>query len=306
MNTDVDFDLRYLVGDFTTKADLALNVGHLENPSLWSGNKGGGEFSPWYWPALLGVARRRRAQIEFVAANVDQSILRSLEFPDVALASLSRHAKGALSPDAGDEQGSEKPLIDVTFREFFVSSSKSIPAKEDRETFSQNNSAGVLAKVIAGELDGWFRRDVLGPQDVLVDVPHLLLRMPFVLGDDAANLGSWNGVVNAKEPPFGLSEGLFEQHLKPSLFSNAFWLESPAFWWPTLKANTALNQLFLKSEAEWGDYVFCEDTSSFVPRSGEALEPVEFAAEYDGVWNRRHVARLKEFKYAPRSRLRTL
>ena len=36
-NPHVDFDLRYLVGDYQTQADIALNDTHLSNPGLWTG-----------------------------------------------------------------------------------------------------------------------------------------------------------------------------------------------------------------------------------------------------------------------------
>ena len=35
---DVDFDLRFLIGDYTTRTDLALNETHLGNRALWTGN----------------------------------------------------------------------------------------------------------------------------------------------------------------------------------------------------------------------------------------------------------------------------
>jgi hypothetical protein len=83
------------------------------------------------------------------------------------------------------------------------------------------------------------------------------------------------------------------------------WLSSPAFWWPPLKDNETLNELFFKPDAVWGDFIFCEDTSRFVARTrgDEEHQPVEFAAEYEGSWNRRYVARVTGYKYAPLSRL---
>ncbi|MYF08950.1 MAG: hypothetical protein F4233_13875, partial [Rhodospirillaceae bacterium] len=36
-NHDVDFDLRYLYGDYQSFSDLALNTNHLSNQRLWGG-----------------------------------------------------------------------------------------------------------------------------------------------------------------------------------------------------------------------------------------------------------------------------
>ena len=39
-NPEVDFDLRYLLGDYQTQADVALNTDHLANRALWRGLTG--------------------------------------------------------------------------------------------------------------------------------------------------------------------------------------------------------------------------------------------------------------------------
>ena len=306
-NAEIDFDLRFLVGDYSTRADLALNTPHLANRSLWTGLAGDADdkFHPWYWPALAHVSQRRRSQIEFVVANLDKAILPSLGFPESAAVALSRHAKGALSPEARSSGNEGKPIGEITFREFFRYSPRTLPAQDDRMKLLESKSDAVIGRVVAGDLEAWFRRDVLGPQDVLVDVPHLLLRMPFLLGARADSLDSWNVSTTERGAPFGFEAPVFEEHVAAHLFRCGMWLSSPAFWWPPLKENEKLNELFFQSNAAWGDFIFCEDTSTFVPRStqGEEKQPVEFAAEYEGSWNRRCVARLSNYKYAPLSRL---
>src|SRR5262249_6663498 len=56
-NPEIDFDLRFLVGDYATRADLAINTSHLTNPALWTGRRADAkdDFRPWYWPALLNT-----------------------------------------------------------------------------------------------------------------------------------------------------------------------------------------------------------------------------------------------------------
>jgi hypothetical protein len=292
---------------YSSRADLALNTRHLANRSLWTGlaSDSDDKFHPWYWPALTHVAQRRRSQIEFVIANLDKAILPLLGFPESAAVALSRHAKGALSLEASSSGSEGRPIGEITFREFFRYSPRTLPAQEDRVKLLESKSDDVIGRVVAGDLEAWFRRDVLGPQDVLVDVPHLLLRMPFLLGARADSLDSWNASTMERSAPFGFETSVFEEHVAAHLFGCDMWLSSPAFWWPPLKENEKLNELFFQSNAAWGDFIFCEDTSSFAPRStqGEDGQPVEFAAEYEGSWNRRCVARLPNYKYAPLSRL---
>lgn len=73
-NPQVDFDLRFLVGDYQTHADLALNDKHLSNRALWTGEPSHAKdrFLPWYWLSLNAAARRRRRQTEFVEGLVSR------------------------------------------------------------------------------------------------------------------------------------------------------------------------------------------------------------------------------------------
>ena len=267
-NPQVDFDLRFLVGDHQTQADLAINDNHLSNPGLWTGNPDDSAdgFLPWYWPAVNEAPDRRRQQIAFVADRLQDAILPSLDCPASAYNYLSRHAAGALSPAA-------KRARSVTFRRFFVTACRSLPNLRDRKRLAKAASTSkrandVVSRVVAGELDRWIRRDLLGPQDVLVDVPHLLMRLPFLLGPQGDDLRYWNQAVSAKEPPYGLAEEVYESHLRGARFAHDVWTKGPSFWWRDLKMNTELNSMFYDGGMPWLDAVFCEDSSRFRARGG--------------------------------------
>ena len=300
----VDFDLRYLVGDYQTHADLAVNNKHLSNRALWTGDVRDAKdnFLPWYWPALNDVAHRRRRQIRFVAEHLEDPISESLEFPPFASHYLSRHAKGALSPEAAR-------FATITFTKFFVTACRSLPIRADREDLAKtasghNTARGIVARIVAGELDRWIRRDLLGPQDLLVDVPHLLMRMPFILGRVANEHERWNDAVMATEPPYGLSNEIYNTHLEGARFPHDAWIKSPCFWWGMLKSDAVLNRMFFRNDSQWARVVFCEDLSRFRSSDNGAVgAPMEFAAEFDGAWSRRHVAHLRGKHYTPKSRL---
>lgn len=138
-----------------------------------------------------------------------------------------------------------------------------------------------------------------------MDVPHLLARMPFLLGQRAQKIDEWNKALDALDPPFGMEQELFDQRIAPAMFAHDMWVPSAAFWWPRLKRDDQLGELFFAStQAEWPDAVFCEDLSGFTLRAadGDADGPIEFSAEFEGSWGRRHVAKLEGIRYAPRSR----
>ena len=304
-NPHVDFDLRYLVGDYQTHADLALNNRHLSNRALWTGQpkhaKDG--FLPWYWPALNDAPRRRAEQIRFVAEHIDDRILETMKFPRPGSDYLSRHASGALSPEAIRARS-------ITFTKFFVTSCRSLPIQQERETLAKVAASGanavreVVSRVVAGEMDRWVRRDLLGPQDLLVDLPHLLMRMPFLLGPNANELERWNEAVVVADPPYGLSNEIYRNHLESTRFAHDVWTKSPCFWWWRLKSNAELNRMFFEKESPWADALFCEDISLFRSSdSGTSSPPMEFAAEFESTWNRRHVAHLPGKHYTPKSRL---
>lgn len=303
-NRQVDFDLRHLIGDHQTQADLAVNARHLSNLALWTGNPedAADGFLPWYWPALNEVAERRRAQIRFVGDSLDRPILESMAVPATASESLSQHAVGALSPEAASTNR-------VTFLKFFVTACRSLPIRIDRKKLAEDAGAGgrardIVSRIVAGEFDRWLRRSILAPQDVLVDLPHLLMRMPFLIGPGAHTVERWNEILLAKDPPYGLPRAIYEKHLHDARFGHDIWTKSPCFWWRTLKSNAELNRMFFCDDSQWAEVVFCEDLSRFTPSdSAMGSRPLEFAAEVEGVWNRRHVAWLKRKHYSPKSRL---
>lgn len=318
MNLDVDFDLRYLVGDFSTRADLAINTSHLRNRALWTHKAADSEnrFCPWYWPALGTVAQRRRAQVDFVRNHLDASVLDTFQFDDEDVEFMTLHARGALSPDAAvaaSTQNGGKPLLrEVKFRDVFLSKDRSLPLKDEREQLETAERGGntairdLMSRVVAADIDLWFRRDLVGPQEPLVDVPHMVMRFPFLLGTRAGQIEEWNKVVESAEPPFALEKELYKKYIESRLFREKIWTPTPCFRWPKLKADEKLNEHFFQSKDHaWADVVFCEDESRFRNRAGNNGEAglVEFTAEFEGAWNRRHISKLDQVQYAPRTRL---
>lgn len=316
-NPDVDFDLRYMVGDYQTHADLALNTEHLSSSILWQNasnrNGVGAVFAPSYWPNINEVASKRRNLIKTITDRVNDPVLEVLGFQPNALDTLSRHAKGVLVPHASTDQA----LRTATSLDFFKASSRALPLR-DRQLLAKRIADGdlhatsIVARVVAADLDKWVRRDAIGPQDVLIDLPHLLVRMPFLLGTYAGDVQKWNRVLYATDSNGGDPLGFVSHPVRGRVEQAKFnpmgiYSRWPCFWWQDLRDDDELNELFFSCEDQWADVVFCEDISKFVDVSRNDVDtadgPKEFEAEFEGSWSRRHVMDLQEIQYSPRSRL---
>ena len=299
-NQDVDFDLRRLFGDDRSLADLALNTDHLKCKRLWNFSEDE-RFAPWYWPNLPRAATRRRDQVKCVRGHLDSPIWHELDFPTLASEYLSRRAKGALLIC-----GTDQPMQTTTFRQFFDGTRTLLPRQKQAlgHLADDHNpdALSAMSRIVAADLDRWIRRDVLGPQDVLIDVPHLLARRPFLLGDRVGEIDRWNEAVRETEEPFGMDVDLHNRHLRDERFRRDMWVPSPCFWWPPLRGNRELTELYLAS-GDWPDAVFCEDASVFECVDNEADHPREVEVELEGSWPRRHILDVQGRKYSPRSRL---
>ena len=300
-NLHVDFDLRYLFGDYQSLADLALNTKHLRNDRLWDTDVGE-EFAPWYWPLLAEAAERRRQQIQFLETRFEQPVWKTLGFPKEAEEYMSLRAKSPLS--SGDQE-IQQARFDV-----FLETTRTLPPAEIEmlrklADDGADHAKKAIHRITAYEVDRWVRRDLLGTQDVLIDLPHLVAQMPFLVGERANDVDGWNAVLVAAAPYFGLDRTLFERHLEPARLSHDMWVPGPCFWWPKLKADGNLTEQFFAADGDWSDAVFCEDVSRFVVvgDNGEHGSPLEFEAELEGSWGRRNIAHVEDYAYTPRSRI---
>ena len=318
-NPEYDFDLRYLIGDYSTRTDLAVNADHLSNPALWTRERSDAKngFLPWYWPRLLDAGMNRRTKIEFVERRLSKVITEVLGISTQNYRYLSRQARSILSQAEETRRSAQNSNNakgeTATLYELFLASNRSLPSTKERRALldMRNKDIGcvetIVARTVAADLDLWLRRDIFGPQEVLVDIPHLLMRMPFLLGNATNDIDCWNSALDAAKegPPFGLDQALFDEYLKDEVFDAIDTDSSPYLWWTHLRENDELNALFSKGNSIWADVVFCEDRSKFIPigESESAGGPLEFVAQFESSWNRRYVAFMKGVRYAPKSRL---
>ena len=298
-NRDVDFDLCFLFGDCESQADLAINTDHLGSGRLWEG-VADAAFAPWYWPCLDDAVTRRRRQVEFVRERLNEPVWASLAFPDMVADYMSRRARARLYPVR-----SQRPAHQTTFREFFHGTG--ILLQKDIPTLSRMTDRGdpaaidAVCRVVAADIDRWLRCDVLGPQDVLIDVPHLLARMPYLLGARMRDLACFNAAIQEETEPFGMDADLYRQHVRGARYSADIWVPSPCYWWPMLREDQGLFELFLNSGR--GPFaVFCEDASVFASDDADGERPAQALIESATSWPRRHLAKVPGRHYWPACR----
>ena len=309
---NVDFDLKYLLGDFDTKADLALNTGHLSSKGLWNGEPDKGEFCPWYWPRLQDAAKRREAQIEIVRNHMKAPILATLNFPEQAIRELAPQSLAFLSPLV--EEGESLEYVgEATFWKHFLHSSRTL-SEDDRSGLlgvkkgelgacdPPNDEAiiEIVSRVVAGELDFWFRRDILGPQKLLIDAPHLQMKYRFRPNERGApNLDEWSRVANEWQAPYGLDLDFFRT-VKDAEFRPEFvWTDKPCFWLPIIESNEDFDMLADENDERQTEIVYCEDIRSFVRRN----EAQRFETALGRGIDIRYVANYIDYNYSPLSQM---
>lgn len=301
LTTDIDFDLS-LKGHPESKADLHINDKVLDNPGLWSEcPRRDSGYRPWHWPLLLDApeqfAARQEGLVQLLSREPEKTILDYFGFDQGARDRLSRSARGFLHPKI--------PAEEVTFFDFVTGNGNAVDPKEEKEgqKLMEVRDVEMIARICAARLHKWFERLVLGPQDILVDLPHLVQRFPFLLPESGReDVNIWNQTVNLREI-CGLSDpGLVEF----ARFAAPDWVSRPLFWWPRLEEKEDLSDLLLKeSKGNPCDFVFREDTSNFGTRESSH----SFVAAFHSAFDQRYVSRPDDAEeigvitYAPQSRL---
>ena len=287
---DAQFDLS-LRGHVTSHADFNLDAALLDEPGLWADlrklhHRGGSpwaEFRPWHWQTLFHAADTQAARQDWVHRNWREPIVGALGMRDDDVARLTDTAFGFIAPKSKDGEELQKR----TFEDFA------------RSPGSGANGAALVDQRIASRFVGarigkWLERLVLGPQDALIDLPHLVQRFPFLLGNDVKELEAWNAVIHDSEFVKG-------QLPEKCLFEPSDILSRPAVWSHRFENDEDVRERCRSFDfADVPAFVFLEDTSSFAP----IKEATQFRAGHHNAFDRRFVKYLSEdYTYAPQRRL---
>ena len=298
LTPDSDFDLT-LLGHPSSKADLHINGDFVDNRVLWYGSsEDSSEFRPWHWPTLLAtpISFKTRVRVlrDFLSSKDSHTttILDFLQFPPEARDRLSRRARAFLHP--------HKDAETVTFWDFVTDNEAAVNGKEGAK-IGEYLDTDKLARVTSRRISCWLSWLVLGPQNLIVDLPHVVENFPFVVPEDRRySQDKWDMYANFDEAPIDeVEESL---NVERCLVD---WLDRPVFWAHELANEENVNRILASTDHNPLGLVFCEDTSSFQ----SASKCRRFFASHGSTSDDRFVSWLESrsppIKYAPQSRFTT-
>ena len=274
-----DFDLR-LRGHIESYADLNIDAHVLATPGLWQSPPWDG-FRPWSWQTLSDAVELQQNRVAFLNNRLDSPILEVLEMQPEDVRLLSDSAFGFLAPDIDNYES----LNELSFADLI---SRSTVGRDALTLLDVDQIAA--CRLVSARIAKWLEREVLGPQEVLIDIPHLIQRFPFVLEDDISDVNSWNRVI--WEPP----NDLCTTHL----FSLNGFLSRPAIWGHRLQIDAEFRRR--RREFDYRtvpDFVFLEDQSLFA----RLADAHEFRSDFHNPFDRRFIARVEGIRYTPQRRL---
>jgi hypothetical protein len=299
---DVDFDLTMNQGSIPTAADLHMNASLLECPGLWTMRKWDSaaprsNFRPWAWPLLqeaIADIESCRADLRSLRDLENTVILDYFQFSDDLAGQMTHNALGFLDPTS-------KTPSTATFLKFLKNGRPGIPAEirgQLAENISNARVKNSVINILVSSLRRWMCTMILGPQDVLIDIPHLAQRMPWLLGKKIDDPAVWENLVS----PQGVEE--LPEVVNEFLYNKDQWLSRKCCVMPLLqKAPNVLKLYDDFSGSVEEEYVFLEDFSVFV----KIQEAESFTAAFNSMWSTRYVSHSAveagEIHYAPKVRL---
>lgn len=257
------FDLT-LRGHPESYADLNIGGQQLDNPGLWTTEFS--SFRPWSWPLIPRVVEALEQRTQQVEARLDETIFSFFGVSNQRLAALPRSLQQFIAR-------SEEPEA-ATFRSFVYESESGLRGRETRAPLT----APEVARIAASRVATWLEQMVLPGQDILVDAPHLALRFPSLLSNQAIPEATIGSLV-------GENTGLNDDQIATHRFEPVEWLSRAAWWWQSLSNDEAISEVRDPWEASALEVIFAEDTSRFVPPD----QAEEFFAELPSPFVRRYV-----------------
>eukprot|EP01012_Entosiphon_sulcatum_P031997 TRINITY_DN40730_c0_g1_i1.p1 TRINITY_DN40730_c0_g1~~TRINITY_DN40730_c0_g1_i1.p1 ORF type:complete len:403 (+),score=31.80 TRINITY_DN40730_c0_g1_i1:323-1531(+) len=285
---DFDFDLT-MQRHPNSYGDLNISANTVGQQGLWQSFPEN-EFRPWHWDDIASVVKTRRTLADGLAeAGLNVSIADTIGIPNAAI---------DVMPDKTFEfldrtRSTTAEFRQVTFHDFLKHEveGKEVPGleawnKERAATWAVSRAAK------------WLSRMLLDPQEILVDVPHLIDRLPFLLDPEfgaAEDPATWANLPQAGP------EAIVEPVRSAALFGQSHqWLGKATFWWPIVEQHEYVREQRPIADLSKLPYlVFAEDRSKFV----EAKEATAFRSDDNGRYQQRWVSPVDGLRYEPRRRL---
>jgi len=285
------FDLG-MRGHLDSFADLNIDAPLVGRGPLWKQLEAAeGEFNPTTWtpmPVLLEAARKLAATL--AEQGVEAAVTPLVGLGTAAIAELSDTAFGFLSLKA---QTAEE-LAAVTVREFLQ---RSLDAPFVECLLAK--APDILFGFAAFRLVKWLDRAVFRPMDVLIDGPHLVDRLPFMIDPNKVDLNDAAAWARAASAPTTSLQWELLKGYHNELASNA--LGRTVFDWFRLANDDKVDEMqdaYLENEPI--RYYLAEDTSRFVEK--DVL--IRYRADFHNFGDRRGIEKLADVTYGPLRRIR--
>jgi hypothetical protein len=287
-NRTVDFDLRMSTRP-RSHADLNIASRTVGQHGLWRAGPANG-FRPWIWDDVSAVVATRRQLAKKIAdKSLEISIADLLEIPDVAISAMTDEAFEYLNQSAKSVEQFRR----TTFIDFL---GQQVESKEADGLI--RNSPRRAATWAVARTAKWLSRQLLGPQEILVDVPHLIERLPFLMDPTfgpVTDPATW-----AKLPAAGIDAVIEPVRSATSFAASVEWFGKATFWWPLIDAHPAVRELRSTfSPSNVPSLVFAEDRSTFV----NIEDASEFRNDHHNRFSLRWVKPVDGLIYEPRRRL---
>ncbi|EOZ5126721.1 TPA: hypothetical protein ACSQFP_001971 [Pseudomonas aeruginosa] len=280
------FDLTMCRG-ISSYADTDVGSSQIASKGLWS-SSGFEGFRPWHWPDLLKESARFPIVKGFVKEHLDDSVFESLGF-DLSDSDLPNFVNYEVSSYIGAGQRNN-----VTFRDLISSGTGRIfnALEKDRPIF-EVMPPDQLAAVCASILIRWLEKVVLPSQEVVSDLPHLCIQMPWVV-DEFNSMGRWASLCSFERE-------IVPQILEPYLFQHDFLFSRPVFWAERARREILVPDGFTFEATP--SIQFCEDLSRFMPEGECSSFPSDVLAFDKKRWICDQDAAAKNVNYEPQSYL---
>lgn len=232
--------------------DVSIGAAHLANPGLWQDAPV--EFRPWHWPTLLATASQYEECVRAVASSGDDVDVLEMLGIDAARRRLLPRDLYSLIQGTG---ATPEDLKIATPFELVHHTALGLRLKDVLATPAS------LSRIAAARLRTWLETVVLARQDLLVDAPHMIARLPGLLSDPVS-VSSWRSACHLHRAPADLA--IKHEQIQTSLFNWDPWISRAAWWWPEIASSQQLDSLRDRPNPH-PELVFCEDSSTFYDRA---------------------------------------
>lgn len=252
-------------------ADVYVTDDELDNPGLWDPSRARG-LRPWSWPSLASLP-----------ANIEAAIARwkLTDFVTEAVGLDDFSAELLIGQIERLGQEDADSVVAMTFEDVAQSAGFGLGLRPKERSPDSHR----LRVAVCG-LRRWLDRVVVPEQNILIDLPHLLQRNPWLV-PDRAEISAWNALVASSAPAEPLVAPSAFNHPASQLLGRAVWNARDV---PARPAGQRI---------EPTDPVFCEDTSTFRPLEASS----GFLSDLQGSHARRFISRLQGVTYSPAARL---